>query len=80
MIYNQRDVLYSRIRPQALNLVEAFGFDDNVLNSAIGASHGKPYETLLDWAKNSNTLNRPKERAEIIQTIKDTKLQLRAHL
>ena len=63
MIYEHRYVLYKRIRPEALNLVEAFGYDDNVLGSAIGASHGKPYETLIDWAKNFNTINRPEKRA-----------------
>jgi len=34
-------------------LVEAFGFTDNVICSAIGNSYGDIYETQLDWAKNS---------------------------
>ena len=33
------------IRPQALNLVEAFDHHDNVLNSTIGNYYGDIYET-----------------------------------
>lgn len=80
MIYKQRYVLYERIRPEALNLVESFGLNDNILMSAIGSSDGKPYDNLIDWAKNHNTLNRPKQRAEIIETIKKTKAEIRAML
>jgi len=63
-----------------LNLVEAFGISDNVLMSAIGSSDGKPYENLIDWAKNYNTLNRPEKRAEIIETIKKAKAEIKAML
>jgi hypothetical protein len=31
------------LRPESLSLVEAFGYDDNILLSAIGAKDGKPY-------------------------------------
>ena len=35
---------YRIIRPQMLNLVEAFEFDDNILNSSIGTYDGNIYE------------------------------------
>lgn len=31
--------------------------------SAIGNADGKPYETILDWAKNYNDVNKPEVRA-----------------
>lgn len=68
------------LRPQSLSLVEAFGYDDNILLSAIGAKDGKPYQTLLDWAKNKNTLNTKAERDQIVEVIKKTKSQLRPRL
>ncbi|KAL4448667.1 hypothetical protein ABPG74_012756 [Tetrahymena malaccensis] len=49
--------LYPSIREQALGLVDAFGFKDEQLRSALSISDGKVYETLLDWAKNQNPLN-----------------------
>jgi acyl-CoA oxidase len=58
-----RETLYSEIRPDALCLVEAFGYTDHTLMSAIGSSDGKPYENLLDWARNSNDVNKPEVRA-----------------
>lgn len=35
---------YRAIRPQVLNLIEAFELDDNTMNSAIGNSDGNVYE------------------------------------
>lgn len=37
-------VLLKKIRPQMLNLIEAIGWSDNVLVSAIGNSYGDIYE------------------------------------
>jgi hypothetical protein len=68
------------LRPESLSLVEAFGYDDNILLSAIGRKDGKPYETLLDWAKNKNTLNTKAERDQIVEVIKKTKSQLQPRL
>ena len=34
-------------------LVEAFGFDDEIVPTAIGNSYGDIYETQLRWAKES---------------------------
>jgi hypothetical protein len=68
------------LRPEALALVEAFGYSDNVLMSAIAHSNERPYENLINWARNYNTVNRPEERSQIIETIKKTKLQLKPAL
>jgi hypothetical protein len=35
---------YRNIRPQMLNLIEAFELDDNILLSAIGSYDGNVYE------------------------------------
>lgn len=35
---------YRTIRPQMLNLIEAFELDDNILLSAIGSYDGNVYE------------------------------------
>lgn len=58
LVYQQRETLLTELRPEALTLVEAFDYDDNILMSAIGSSDGKPYENLIEWAKKFNTLNR----------------------
>ncbi len=52
-------MLFTEIRPDALALVEAFQYSDNTLHSAIGRADGKAYETLLNWARNSNDVNSP---------------------
>lgn len=42
-----------KIRPHALQIVEAYDYNDDVLQSAIGNSYGDIYETHLEWAKDS---------------------------
>ena len=64
-----RERLMSEIRPEALNLVEAFGYDDNTLHSAIGCADGKPYERLYDWSKNKNLINQDEARKEIYEVM-----------
>jgi len=39
------------VRPEAVSLVDCFGFTDRELNSALGNYDGNVYETLLEWAK-----------------------------
>jgi hypothetical protein len=59
-------------------LVEAFCYDDNTLASAIGKRDGTAYETLYDWAKNANRVNKPEVQKEFIEMIgrKNGKLNL----
>ena len=47
------DTLAQELRPQMIPLVEALGFPDELICSAIGNSYGDIYETQLEWAKNS---------------------------
>merc|ERR1712167_565997 len=47
------DHCIKEVRPQMVSLVEAQGFADEVICSAIGNSYGDIYETQLEWAKNS---------------------------
>ena len=42
-----------RVRPQLLNIVEAFEIADETLNSAIGHSDGRAYERLWEAALSS---------------------------
>jgi len=44
--------LLNILRPQAIGLVDAFGFSDSDLNgSALGRYDGRVYETLFEWAQ-----------------------------
>lgn len=43
----------NELRPQMIPLIEATGFPDELLCSAIGNSYGDIYETQLQWAKDS---------------------------
>lgn len=63
-----------------MSLIEAFGYSDNVLQSAIGHSNERPYENLLNWARRYNTLNRPEERDQVIEAIKKAKGELKPSL
>lgn len=45
--------------------MEAFAYSDNNLHTAIGRSDGKVYETLFDWAKNKNDVNKPENQERI---------------
>jgi len=42
--------LIRTIRPDAVTLVDSFGFSDYQLNSALGRYDGNVYETLIEWA------------------------------
>ncbi|CAB3239679.1 unnamed protein product [Arctia plantaginis] len=37
-----------KIRPNAVGLVDAFDFRDEILNSTLGASDGRVYERLIE--------------------------------
>jgi hypothetical protein len=48
--------------------------------SAIAHSNERPYENLINWARNYNTVNRPEERNQIIEMIKKAKAELKPAL
>lgn len=57
MLSERKEVLLEQIRPDAIGLVDAFGYTDNTLMSALGRYDGKVYETLMDWVKTHNEFN-----------------------
>eukprot|EP00164_Ancoracysta_twista_P001374 GFYU01001790.1.p1 GENE.GFYU01001790.1~~GFYU01001790.1.p1 ORF type:complete len:712 (-),score=194.63 GFYU01001790.1:179-2251(-) len=50
-IMDQIHVLLDRIRPDAVGLVDALGFEDDLLKSTIGKFDGNVYEAIYDQAK-----------------------------
>uniref|UniRef100_A0A8B9KXP0 Acyl-coenzyme A oxidase n=1 Tax=Astyanax mexicanus TaxID=7994 RepID=A0A8B9KXP0_ASTMX len=54
--------LLAEIRPNAVALVDAFDYRDEMLNSALGRYDGNVYESMFEWAKRS-PLNRTEVRA-----------------
>jgi acyl-CoA oxidase len=50
--------LLSEIRPHAVRLVDAWGFDDWVLDSSLGRKDGKVYEDMFYRASELNPLNK----------------------
>ena len=50
-ISNEIKRLLKKIRPNAVTLVDSFGFDDYFLNSALGRYDGDVYNELYDWVK-----------------------------
>ena len=49
-----------RIRPDAVGLVDAFGFDDEQLKSTLGRYDGKVYEAIYEEARLSPLNQSPK--------------------
>ncbi|XP_051996364.1 peroxisomal acyl-coenzyme A oxidase 1 isoform X1 [Xyrauchen texanus] len=49
--------LLSELRPNAVSLVDAFDYRDEMLNSSLGRYDGNVYEHMFEWAKRS-PLNR----------------------
>jgi acyl-CoA oxidase len=47
----QHRTLLAALRPEAVALVDAFGWEDYALNSALGRADGDVYKALLDMAK-----------------------------
>ena len=60
LIHEAIKLMNKEIRPQAVSIMESFGYTDNFLQSAIGNSYGDIYETHLKWAKDSK-LNKTKQ-------------------
>ncbi|CAG8609483.1 8040_t:CDS:10 [Funneliformis caledonium] len=54
-----------QIRPNAIGLVDAWEFSDNMLSSALGRYDGNVYEALYNWAK-KDPLNLAQEKGLLI--------------
>jgi acyl-CoA oxidase len=76
LAFTVKEKLLSELKPEAIGLVEAFCYDDNTLASAIGRKDGKAYETLFDWAKNYNRVNRPEIQKEFAEQMVANKSKL----
>ena len=57
--------LLESIRPEAVPLVDAFDFHDQILNSALGRYDGDVYRHLYEWA-----LRAPRNKTEVHETYK----------
>lgn len=53
LIRQQQYALLRELRPDAVALVDGFGFEDYLLNSALGRKDGDVYRSLLEMAKRS---------------------------
>jgi len=58
------------IHPDALVLMESWGFTDDYLNSTLGHSNGKPYENLMHVAKTYGQLNKIDIHPAMLEYIK----------
>lgn len=65
--------LLEEIHPDALGLVEAWGYLDSHIGSTIGHSNGKPYENLLRVAKTQGSLNQFDVHPTMLEYIKTQK-------
>lgn len=52
LLRNRVHALLGELRPQAVTLVDSWGFPDYLLNSALGRHDGKVYEALVEFARN----------------------------
>jgi acyl-CoA oxidase len=52
------DLMTTKVRPHAVKLVDAWAIPDFLLNSALGRSDGRVYETIYDMAHRRNPLNK----------------------
>jgi acyl-CoA oxidase len=59
-VYDRIVELLDEIRPDAVALVDAFGWDDNQLGSAIGRFDGNVYEAIYEMARSSPLNQSPK--------------------
>ncbi|KAI8586437.1 acyl-CoA dehydrogenase/oxidase C-terminal [Geranomyces variabilis] len=56
LVRTASDDVVAQLRPDANALVDAFGFSDYHLNSALGGYDGNVYETMVEWVSR-NPLN-----------------------
>ena len=53
LINEANKIMLSKLRPQAIPLIELYPMPDEIICSSIGNSYGDIYETQFEWAKNS---------------------------
>jgi len=58
MMKAKKEQLLAELRPEAVGLVDAFGFHDNSLKSVLGRYDGNVYDEMWDWVRNKNSFNK----------------------
>jgi len=66
----KKEDLLDELRPEAVALTDAFAYRDECLNSALGLSNGKIYETMYEWATTKNPLNNGKPNEGYMKNLK----------
>ena len=66
----KKEELLEELRPDAVALTDAFSYRDECLNSALGLSNGKIYETMYEWASTKNPLNTGKPNEGYMKYLK----------
>lgn len=54
----RKEELLEEIRPDAIGLVDAFGYPDNTIRSALGVYDGNVYEALMKNVRENNEFNK----------------------
>jgi acyl-CoA oxidase len=75
----RREELLEILRPQILNIVEAWQYPDNNLKTAIGMRDGNPYERLYEWTMKYNEFNKmdwTKDWEENVKSLRNIKPKL----
>ena len=58
LLGERKEALLTEIRPDAIGVVDAFGYPDNTLASALGVYDGNVYETLMKYVRENNEFNK----------------------
>ncbi|XP_028828049.1 peroxisomal acyl-coenzyme A oxidase 1-like [Denticeps clupeoides] len=67
--------LLARVRPNAVALVDAFDYRDEMLNSVLGRYDGNVYENMFEWARKS-PLNRTEVHESYYKYLKPLQAKL----
>ena len=73
-------ILLGAIRPQAVNLVDAFDLRDEILNSALGCWDGNVYQRLFDGAGKSPMNQTPVHKESYENYLKPLMLKTKSKL
>jgi len=58
LLEDKKGELLEIIRPDVVGIVDAFGYPDNTLRSALGVYDGNVYETLMKMVTEHNEFNK----------------------
>jgi len=58
LLGERKETLLEELRPDVIGIVDAFGYPDNTLRSALGVYDGNVYETLMKYVRENNEFNK----------------------